>query len=138
MARKKPAGKADLEADTRVSVRGLESRELLTIEPESREWVAGPEGSKKPPRGTIVRLRPPPDATDESLSLLRSFYEAAGAERVITLPRPRAVTLPAAAMKAEKPTGAREAVEELVAESASKKKPELEALCQKIMGEVGL
>jgi hypothetical protein len=128
-------------SDTRVSARSFETaRELATIPPEALLWAEKSNYKWKPVEGSIVRLRPPADATDEAAERVRSYFVNAKAARVIVLPRPRAELVPDAVVQAArgKAFGARDAVASLVAESNSKDGEALSKLCEKVMSEVGL
>jgi hypothetical protein len=132
-------------ADTRASGEGvsrvpLDSRNLITVLPDWPIWKGTVSKKALDATGAIVRIRPPPEATDEDVERVRALMLMKGAERVGVLPRPRAELVPAAVAEAArgKAYGARQAVLSLVEESNSKAREALSALCEKIMAEVGL
>lgn len=137
MARRKPPTGPQVE-----EVLVEDARELFTFQAKPEHWT--PEWIADAPdralfRGAIVRLRPPMGVTDEDVADVRKAFERAGARRVFTLPRPRVKLLPENRREEETPPpGAREAVLQVVAESASGDRDALLSLCEAVMAEVGL
>lgn len=130
MARKKGAkGAASSEGVRQVEIGG---RQLVT-------WDLA-EPAPAIDRGAIVRLKPHHDTPDGAVEAARVSCERAGAIRVTLLPKPIGEVVPNAAKPAssEAPRGAREAVLELIEESASKDKARLRAFCEQVMAEQGL
>lgn len=116
----------------------LASRELVTIEADHAAWKGAGKLRRKTFAATIVRLRPPPSASDEEVAELRRFCEERGAVRVVVAPRARANLLPEHREHAAEADSrsTREVVEAMVAES-----PNAEALlpfCERVMSEAGL
>lgn len=132
-----PLGTTPQESVRHVDV--ADPRQLMTVAVDSPIWGGSPPHMRamKKIAGAIVRLRPPENATDDTVQEIRAFFLKYGAAKVIVLPRPRSELLPSKVEKA-KAQGAREAVTALVAESNSQDKKALEKLCEKVMSEVGL
>jgi hypothetical protein len=138
MARKSP--KKDAASDGAKVIQIEDARELVTVPLDSALWDPKRRNAITVGTGAIVRLCPPTTAADDTVRGLREAYEKAGATRVVVLPRPKAELLPedARAVEAEEPAGAREAVAQVVAETNTKDRGALSALCEKIMSEEGL
>jgi len=133
---KPPSERRLVEVETRVSTTGVtfhpvENRKLVTYDAEDDVWDHGQQG-KFPPKGSIVRLRPPV-MPEKVLRMVRDAFVAEGAAAVRvqqarkkdTLPRekqshvqPRARAREAAmALVAEAVTGDREALHRAVEEA---------------------
>jgi hypothetical protein len=132
MARKKPA------ADGVQAVPTKNARRLVTIEADHYAWKDGLDRADPIPPNAIVRLCPPLEASDAQIEELKSRI-LLDACRVVVLPKPKSEAVPQAAKEAPaRAVGARQAVIDLVEESASKDKAALRAFCEKIMAEAGL
>lgn len=113
------------------------ARPLVTIGPDAECWRSEtmPENFEK---GAIVRIKPPPDATDARLNAVVEQCKRQGAIAIrITPPDP-------GTSKATKQTAVptvqshRRVVEDLVAGMKSSDKKALEELCAEVMDEEGL
>lgn len=150
MARKKPmlgvqlcGGMGGARTDeTRVApqpllrVELLDSRRLVTIAPGDDYWKSGVvEGVEK---GTIVRIRPPAEASDEAVENLVRIMRECGAEACHVQPRERAAAVVPRESAKRSSSSARQVVRDMVAESRSDDRDALSAECEGIMQEVGL
>jgi len=125
MARKKP------EPVRAVAIE--KARRLVTVGPDP--WPTAVSGVV----AAIVRIQPPLSASDDEVLRLCEEARANGAARVFALPRPKPEIVPQKVQEAApRAIGARAAVLELVEESASKDKPALRELCERIMARNGL
>lgn len=110
------------------------ARALLTIGEDHRAWSGRPYAVRP---GTIVRLHPPPDATDMQVEELRAALLAIEGVVIKDVPRRRArvVLEPTKEVPAE---GARQAAMQLVEAAATSDRAALRAAVEEALGAGGL
>jgi hypothetical protein len=111
-----------------------DARALLTLGPDAKCWTSPARIAHDVgiPLGSIVRVLPPPDASDEAVAFVRTSLEAAGAAVVRVLPRRKGSVLPQA-RPAEVHKTTREVVEQLVGESNVEDREALRLFCAGVM-----
>lgn len=113
----------------------LVGRGVRTIGPEHplwREW----RSAEVVAHGALLRLRPPPEVTDDVVEEVARRLRDAGAARVVVLPRKRSIviaTAPAASV-----ARARDVVLELCAQARVEDGAALRGLCEQVMDAEGL
>lgn len=109
-----------------------ETRRLITVKPGK------PIGYAELIHGSIFRIEPDPEHTDEQIAALKKMLEDNGAARVFALPRPRDKILPEMRVANVHARGMREVVTALVAESAYEDKGLLSEFLEEILVSEGL
>lgn len=116
------------------------ARAFVTIGPDDTRWTLGWDSSADVSTlGAFVRLEPPPDASDETVALMRREAERK-ALRVIVLPRRRASVVTAPREKRVH-RRARDVVGALIAEAnlpTEEDRVALRVLCDGVMGKRGI
>ena len=125
--------------ETRVShVPFEDSRELRTYDSEDDCWNFGLRGVF-PPKGSIVRLRPPGDVAGIVVEKQRRVLLEEGMAAVRVQPGRRAAVLPREKMQHMQPKArAREAAMKLVEEATTLDREALKAAVEQALAEAGL
>ena len=117
----------------------VETRALLTIGEDSIVWRE-PNSFPDFPEGTVVRLKAPPDATEEKIDRVKRQLRDLGAEGDIRVSRRRRIALPeeALARARARKRSRREVVLEVARAGSFPDKDALAKRLEEIMSEAGL
>lgn len=129
----------------RVTAHPVKARELLTVSEGSALWVGVPGPyvagvhAVDDIKGAIVRLKPPPDATDEKVEQAREALLRSGAAAVRVMPRQRKDVVPQKAKRDPVPLrGPREVVMEMAEQANTEDKAALKSLLEDALSAAGL